>query len=168
MDDKEGRLSAAKKKKGAKKRTDRMIKKTGSQFLGHGVMKSADEFEEFEKERWNAALEATLGANQKERQFGEVGHIMGLVNSQGEAMKLLKEIQVTQKIEDWLQALEKMIKVSVSMTLYDCYNNFYEQSYMEWVSTWPTQFILAVVEIRFKDDLERALRQKSAFEIAVE
>jgi hypothetical protein len=67
-----------------------------------------------------------------------MGQIVGVANQDGEVIEFDTPILISFNIEHWLKRMEYSMKFSVSVTLQNCYHNFYEQSFLDWIKKWPT------------------------------
>ena len=53
--------------------------------------------------------------------------------------------------------MEYSMKHAVSVTLQNCYHSFNEKSFLDWIKKWPTQFLLAVLDINLTNKLKKVL-----------
>ena len=80
-----------------------------------------------------------------------MGEIWGVINTSGEHIRMDEPIEVTAAVESWMLKLEYFLKHAVSQKIQRCYEAKvrFNEDFHIWITQWPTQFVLLVLEITF-------------------
>ena len=84
----------------------------------------------------------------------DLGRILGVANQDGELLEFTEHVKITDTIEYWLKRVEYSMKFNVSRTIQQAYHSFNKVEFMDWIKLFPTQFLLAILEIKLTSQLE--------------
>lgn len=87
----------------------------------------------------------------KKLDLEDLGAIYGILNHAGEKIDLAEPLVVTMNLEQWMQKLEFCMKHAVSMTLLECYRDYEKKKFRVWITSWPTQFLVAVLDVKMAE-----------------
>ena len=96
---------------------------------------------------------------QKKLDADDQGEIWGILNQDGELIRLDEPIEVTPAIERWMHQLESSMKQAVSQQIHRCLRAFEKEEFKDWLSNWPTQFCLVSMDLLFSQRLMQVFPQ---------
>ena len=85
----------------------------------------------------------------------DLGRIIGVLNQDGELLKFIRPVKISEFFEKTLKRVEYSMKYNVSLTMQHAYESFCNEEFTEWIELWPTQFLLTVLEIDLTKSLDR-------------
>lgn len=106
-------------------------------------------------------LATCLGTRPVRDVDSDLGRILGLCNHDGELIEFEESVKVTDTIEHWLKRVEYCMRYNVARTIQQALHSYDKTDFLEWVRLWPTQFVLAVLEVDLSRQLEKVFAQEA-------
>ena len=92
------------------------------------------------------------------------GFIKSLCTEDGEEVKLIREVQISNTLHEWGRQLEETMIESISQSIYDAQSSYDPNDLRLWVFEFPVQSILIAIQIVFTRRVESAIQLHTQYQ----
>lgn len=98
--------------------------------------------------------------------FSDKDEIYGMISAEGEDVDYRKSIDVNAgdkkgNVEKWMLEIETVMRMTLKQIFSDSLREYYTEKRTKWVSNWPGQIVLAVDQVDWTVNVEKAIPKEN-------